>query len=95
MSRTLGTLFTALASFSAGVAVGLLVAPQSGKDNRRWISEHSAEAKDWVEGKSHEILEQSEKKLGKIQHEIKGSIPDLYEATESLLFDESDMKDVS
>jgi gas vesicle protein len=95
MSRTLGTIFTALASFSAGVAVGLLITPQSGKDNRRWISEHSAEAKDWVEGKSHKILEQSEKKLGKIQHDLKDSIPDLYEATESLLFDESDMKDVS
>ncbi len=95
MSRRIGTIFTALASFSAGVAVGLLVTPQSGKDNRRWISEHSSEAKDWVDGKRHKLLEQSEKKLGKIQHDLKDSIPDLYEATEELFFDDADMNDVS
>ena len=95
MSRTLGTIFTALASFSAGVVVGLLIAPQSGKDNRRWISEHSSEAKDWVESARHKILEKSEKKLGKLQSELKDSIPDLYEATESIIFDDTDMNDVS
>lgn len=95
MSKTLGTIVTALASFSAGVVVGLLITPQSGRENRRWITEHSSEAKDWLEGKSHQLIEESEKRLEKISDDIKGSIPDLYEATESIPLDESDIADAS
>jgi gas vesicle protein len=95
MNKTLGTLVTALASFSAGVVVGMLITPQSGRDNRRWISEHSNEAKHWVEGQGHKIIEESEKRLDKISEGIKGAIPDLYEATESIHLDDADMNDVS
>ena len=95
MSKTLGIIATSLVSFSAGVVVGMLITPQSGRDNRRWISEHSSEAKHWVEDKGHKIIEESEKKLEKISDNIKGAIPDLYEATEDVHLDEADMKDVS
>ncbi|MGB0347113.1 MAG: YtxH domain-containing protein [Balneolaceae bacterium] len=95
MSKTLGIIATSLVSFSAGVLVGMLITPQSGRDNRRWISEHSSEAKHWVEDKGHQIIEESEKKLEKISDNIKGAIPDLYEATEDVQLDESDMRDVS
>lgn len=95
MAKTLGTVVTALASFSAGVIVGMLITPQSGRENRRWISEHSNDAKHWVEGKGHQIIEESERRLEKISDGIKGAIPDLYEATESIPLDESDMRDVS
>ena len=95
MSKTLGIIATSLVSFSAGVVVGLLITPQSGRDNRRWISEHSSNAKHWVEDKGNEILEESEKKLEKISGNIKGAIPDLYEATEDVHLDDTDMSDVS
>ncbi len=95
MSKTLGIIATSLVSFSAGVVVGMLITPQSGRDNRKWISEHSNEAKHWVEDKSHQIIEESEKKLEKISDNIKGAIPDLYEATEEVHLDDADMKDVS
>ncbi len=95
MSKTISIITTSLVSFSAGVVVGLLITPQSGRDNRRWISKQSSGAKHWVEGKGNQIMEESEKKLGKIAENIKGSIPDLYEATEDVHFDDADMKDVS
>jgi len=95
MSKTLGTIVTALASFSAGVVVGMLITPLSGRENRRWISDHSNEAKHWVEDHGHKIYEESEKKLEKISNNLKHSIPDLYEATEDMHLDEADMRDVS
>ncbi len=95
MSKTLGTIVTTLVSFSAGVVVGMLITPQSGRDNRRWISEHSSDAKHWVEDKGHKIIEESERKLEKISENIKGSIPDLYEATEDVHLNDADMKDVT
>lgn len=95
MSKTLGIIATSLISFSTGIVVGLLITPQSGKDNRRWISEHSNEAKYWVEGKSQKIIQGSEKKLEKISNNIKGAIPNLYEATEDVHLDDADMRDVS
>jgi gas vesicle protein len=95
MSKTLGIIATSLVSFSAGVVVGMLITPQSGRDNRRWISEHSSGAKHWVEDKGHKIIEESERELEKISDNIKGAIPDLYEATEDVHLDDADMKDVS
>lgn len=91
MSKSVLTIFTALTSFSAGVVVGLLIAPRSGKENRKWIGEHTSEAKHWMEEKGHHIIEESEKKLEKISEGIKESIPDLYAATESVLLDEEDV----
>ena len=95
MSKTLTAVVTALASFSAGVVVGLLITPASGKQNRKWITEHSNDARHWVEEKGHRLIEESEKKLEKISDGIKESIPDLYEATEDVHLDDTDMKDVT
>ena len=95
MSKTLGIIATSFISFSAGVVVGLLITPQSGRSNRRWISEHTSEAKHWVEDKGHQILRESEKKLERISNNIKGAIPNLYEVTEDIHLDDADMRDVS
>lgn len=95
MSKSLNIIVTSLASFAAGFAVGLLVAPQSGRENRKWVEDHTKEAKHWVEEKGHHILEESEKRLEKISEGIKESIPDLYEATESIHLDESDIEDAT
>lgn len=93
MSKSLNVIITTVVSFSAGFALGLLYAPQSGKDSRKWIGEHTNEAKHWMEEKGHHLVEESEKKLEKISEGIKEAIPDLYEATESIYFEDSDLED--
>lgn len=92
MSKSISTLITAMAAFSAGVITGLLVTPRSGEENRKWISEHSGEAKNWVGEKGEKLLEEGEKRLSKISQGIKETIPDLYKATESIHFDEEDLE---
>ena len=91
MSKGITTIFTAFTSFSAGVVVGLLLAPKSGKENRKWIGDHTSDAKNWMGEKSHHLIEESEKRLEKISEGLKESIPDLYAATESVVLDEEDV----
>ncbi|MFY0697320.1 MAG: YtxH domain-containing protein [Balneola sp.] len=86
MSRGLGTLITGIAAFAGGVVAGLLLTPKSGKENRQWI-----------EDKSHRILEDGEKKIGEVSKNIKRSVkdnlPDLYEATELLHFEDEELEE--
>lgn len=91
MNKSITTIITVLTSFSAGALVGLLIAPRSGKENRKWIGDHTSEAKHWMEEKSHHLMEESEKRLEKISEGIKESIPDLYAATESVHLDAEDV----
>ncbi|MCG8372337.1 MAG: YtxH domain-containing protein [Balneolales bacterium] len=93
MSKALNIVITTVTAFTTGVVVGLLLTPQSGKENRKWISDHSSEAKNWMEEKGHQFLEKSEERLEKISDGIKGSLPDLYEATEGLKMEEEDLED--
>jgi gas vesicle protein len=86
MSRGIGTLLTGLAAFAGGVVAGLLLTPKSGKENRQWI-----------EDQSHKILEDGEKRIGEVSKNIKRSVkenlPDLYEATELLQFDDEELEE--
>jgi gas vesicle protein len=86
MSRGIGTLITGLAAFAGGVVAGLLLTPKSGKENRQWI-----------EDQSHKILEDGEKRIGEVSNNIKRSVkenlPDLYEATELLQFDDEELEE--
>ena len=86
MSRGIGTLLTGLAAFAGGIVTGLLLTPKSGKENRKWI-----------EDKSNQILEDGEKRIGKVSKNIKKSVkenlPDLYEATELLHFEDEELEE--
>lgn len=86
MSRGIGTLLTGLAAFAGGVVAGSLLTPKSGKENRQWI-----------EDQSHKILEDGEKRIGEVSKNIKRSVkenlPDLYEATELLQFDDEELEE--
>ncbi|HCD51243.1 MAG TPA: YtxH domain-containing protein [Balneolaceae bacterium] len=93
MNRIAGTIFTTVVSFTAGLVTGLLIAPKSGKENREWISEHGEEAKQWVELKGQRLIEESEKRIGKISENIKEAIPDLYSATEEMHFNDEELED--
>ena len=96
MSKGIGTLFTGLAVFAGGIVTGMLLTPKSGKENRKWLQEHSEEAKHWIEDRSNRILEDSEKRIGQvsknIQKSVKENLPDLYEATEALQFEDDELE---
>ena len=92
MNRSLGTLLTTIIGFSTGVVVGLLLSPKSGKENRRWISSQTGDAKTWVEHNGTRLVKESEQKLNKIASDVKKIIPDLYEATSAILFEEEDLE---
>ncbi len=87
---------TALASFAGGFLVGLLTTPQSGKDNREWISNNADDARKWIEDKGHEWKEEGEKKIAEvssnIKHSVKHTLPDLYEATEDIKLNDKELK---
>ncbi|MEX0609750.1 MAG: YtxH domain-containing protein [Balneolaceae bacterium] len=92
MNKGLKNLFITLTAFSGGLVTGLLLTPKSGQENRKWVSSHSKETKEWLEDKGHKIVEESEKRIDRVSKGIKktvqDSLPDLYEATDDLTFSE-------
>jgi gas vesicle protein len=81
-------------SFAGGVALGMLLAPKSGKEYRKWINEQTTELADWADVQGRELLKKSSEQFSgvssKVRNGIKDSIPDLYDATENIKLDESD-----
>ncbi|WP_018128238.1 YtxH domain-containing protein [Balneola vulgaris] len=96
MSKGSQTLLTGLVAFAGGVIAGLLLTPKSGRENRQWLHDQSEDAKEWLEGKSHRLLEEGEKKIEQVSRNLKKSVkenlPDLYEATETLHLDEEELE---
>lgn len=94
MKRLLGTILVGTTAFASGIVTALLLTPKSGRENRRWISEHGKETKDWLEEKSHKLKVDGEKRIDRlskgIKKTVKDSLPDLYEATEKLDFTEEE-----
>lgn len=98
MSTTKSIVTVVLATtgaFFTGLAVGLLVAPRSGKENRRWLKQQAGDITDWVDYQSKEALNRTENKFNHLKADvktrIKNSIPDLYEATADFQLDESEL----
>lgn len=77
----------AVSAFVGGVAVGMLLAPKSGRENREWLKHKGGEVKDWISEKGTNVLHKTSEK---IEH-LKESIPDLYAATEDLRLKENDV----
>jgi gas vesicle protein len=93
MKRSIGAILLSAVGFTAGVAAGLLLAPKSGKESRKWISAHTDEARNWVGHKGERLIKESEERIKKIQAGIKDSIPDLYQATADIHFEEEELED--
>lgn len=88
MKSTVGKLISSVIAFAAGVTAGVLIAPKTGKENRKWVAAHTEDARSWVEAKGQRFLDVSEGRIRKISEGVKNAIPDLYEATEDMLFEE-------
>lgn len=75
-------------SFIGGVGVGLLLAPDNGQRNRKWITDRISTFTKWIDQKGHETYKKGEQQLHLLQnHVVKGyrsNIPDLYKATEHI-----------
>jgi gas vesicle protein len=88
------TLATAGAFFT-GLAVGLLVSPKSGRENRVWLKKQAEEIGDWVEEQSKDAIHETEAKIKHLQQDVKNkikdSIPNLYEATEDIHLSEEEL----
>jgi gas vesicle protein len=92
MNSSVSKLLLSMVGFSAGVAAGVLLAPRSGKESRRWMQQQGREARDWVEHRGGRLLKDSETRLQDIKAGVKEMLPDLYEATEELLLKEEELE---
>ncbi len=94
MKRLIGTLLVSATAFTGGLITAWLLAPKSGQENRRWVSNQSKETKGWLEQQSRKLKEDSEKRIDRVSKGIKktvrDAVPDLYEATEKLHFSEEE-----
>lgn len=90
-------LLLATSSFAGGLAIGLLLAPGSGKRNRAWIQTHASDVTDWIDKKGKQALDSGNRQLkhirSQVQRNVKKNVPDLYHATEHIDLDEFDVVD--
>lgn len=79
MSKTIDTILVSLTAFAAGYITASLLNEKSGKENRQWL-----------EDTSQKLVKESEKKIDRVSKGIRKTVndtlPDLYEATEGLVF---------
>ncbi|MFA5668222.1 MAG: YtxH domain-containing protein [Balneolaceae bacterium] len=96
MNKGLGILLTGVVAFTGGLVAGALLAPKSGKENRLWLQDNTKDAKKWVELKGSQLLEQGERRINQVSKDlkrtVKNAVPDLYEATSHLHFDDDDLE---
>lgn len=94
MKQGIGILVFGAFAFTGGVIAGLLLTPKSGKENLRWVKDHSKETRHWLENQGRKIKEDSERRIDRvskgIRKSVKNSVPDLYEATADLHFSEEE-----
>jgi len=86
-----GLFLLSASSFIGGIALGILLSPKSGRENREWIASNATELADWVDKKGRDAIHEGEERFNHIRTNIhKGirkNVPDLYEATETIDFD--------
>lgn len=91
---TLSKLFLATSSFAGGLALGLLLAPGAGKQNRTLLRKKARSLGNWIEQHGRDPLILGAKHFAsirnKIQQQIDHNVPDLYRATEQLQLDDDD-----
>lgn len=95
MSTSFKIAITALTSFAGGLVVGMLLTPQSGKENRQWISDSADDAKNWITEKGQTLKSEGQQKISNVKESVKKGVktnmPNLYEATEDLKLSDEDL----
>ncbi|HKK46891.1 MAG TPA: YtxH domain-containing protein, partial [Balneolaceae bacterium] len=71
-------------TFVGGMAVGMLLAPDSGSKSRAWLTDQATELSDWMERQGKFASRQTNLKVGKLRKNmgrgVKRNFPNLYEA---------------
>jgi gas vesicle protein len=83
-SKTSSYLVVAAGAFLGGLALGLLVSPQSGRENRALIRKKSGDVADFVSKKTRKVR-------ADVSREVKKNFPDLYDATTDIGLNDSDV----
>jgi gas vesicle protein len=95
-NKGLVILATAAGAFLSGIALGILLAPKSGKENREYIKHNVHEAGDWVSVRSRLARQKAHNKVGNIKENVRKTVsdkfPDLYETTNNFSMSEDDLK---
>lgn len=83
-SKTASYLVVAAGAFLGGLALGLLVSPQSGRENRALIRKKSSDVADYVSKKSQKVRSD-------VSREVNKNFPDLYAATSNIGLNDTDV----
>jgi gas vesicle protein len=82
-------------SFTAGLAVGMLFAPKSGRENRDWINDQVSGLGDWVSETGQKSVFRARTELNdlrsKVKRGIEKTVPNLYSATDGIQLEEKDL----
>ncbi|MCH8495641.1 MAG: YtxH domain-containing protein [Balneolales bacterium] len=79
---------TASGMLATGLAIGLLLSPKTGRENRATIRKGAHEAGDWMNSQTQNARKKATKVGDNIKKSVKDRVPDLYEATDFHLTDE-------
>lgn len=75
-------------SFMGGLALGLLLTPESRIKKNKWIEKRTKEWLHWLDQQSHTTLHKGEAEIERLKSNIhsglKSNFPDLFEATEHI-----------
>jgi gas vesicle protein len=82
------SILLASASFIGGLTAGLLLAPEPGRRNRKWLRKRANSLSRWIDNQRQSIQHKGRKELRKVhtnvQQGIRQNVPDLYSATEHI-----------
>lgn len=91
----LQSLLVAAGSFMGGVAMGLLLTPKNGRQNRAFISKHTSDAGNWLNQQRKTVGQKGRTELQNIRKNVhdglKQNIPDLYTATDQIELSEREL----
>jgi gas vesicle protein len=94
--KGIAVVVTAAGAFLSGIALGILLSPKSGKENREYIKHNVNEAGDWVTIRSRLARKKAHNKVEDIKENVRKNVsdtfPDLYEATNGFTMSEDDVK---
>ncbi len=93
--NTVGIILAAAGAFVGGVALGMLLAPKSGRENREYLRKSTVDLADWLENQSRDVQSKASKRAHEVAENVRKSVkknfPDLYDATDSLSMNDDDV----
>lgn len=83
-SKTASYLVVAAGAFLGGLALGMLVSPQTGRENRALIRKKSSNVANFVSKKTRKVRSD-------VSKEVRKNFPDLYDATSDIGLNDTDV----